>query len=393
MGLRKFNADIIFEGKELLDKNNVLITDEDGVIKDIVARSDAGNDVQTFDGLLSPGFINCHCHLELSHMKGLIPEQTGLIDFVFKVVTQRHFPDEEISDAIIKAEDEMLQNGIVAVGDICNNTSTLQRKKLKRLAYYNFIETSGWLETVAASRFDTSIKYYNEFIHQTKNTSIVPHAPYSVSDKLWSLMQPSFQYKTITIHNQETVFEDELFLQASGDFIRMYKLMNIENKEFKPSGKSSLQTYFSKLKSAQNIMLVHNTFTKEEDINYAQQTSKKNQQQLFWCLCPNANMYIENSLPPVDLFRQNNCNIVLGTDSLASNQSLSILDEMKTITKNFPSVGLKELLQWATIIGATALNMQNNLGSFEKGKKPCVVLIDNIINDNISATSTIKRII
>ena len=393
MSYRKFNADLIFDGNDLLDENHVLITDEDGAIKEIVIISDAGDDIEKFDGILSPGFINCHCHLELSHMKALIPERTGLIDFVFKVVTQRHFPEEDILNAIIKAEDEMLQNSIVAVGDICNNTSTLQQKKLQRLAYYNFIEASGWLESVAKTRFKTSMNYYNKFNQQTNNTAIVPHAPYSVSNKLWSLIQPSFQNKTITIHNQETVFEDELFLQASGDFIRMYKLMNIENANFKASGKSSLQTYFSNLKNAQNIILVHNTFTKEEDVLYAKKTAQQNQQQLFWCLCANANLYIENSLPPLELFKKNNCNIVLGTDSLASNWGLNIMDEMKTINKNFPSIDLKELLAWATLNGANALKMDKEFGSFEKGKKPGLVLIDNIINGNISITSTAKRII
>lgn len=393
MSYRKFKADYIFTGNDLLDNNYVLITHEDGTIADIQLIDEAGDDIEKLKGLLSPGFINCHCHLELSHMKGLIPEQTGLINFVIKVVSQRNFPDEVILAAIEKAENEMLLNGIVAIGDICNNETTLAQKNLKRLTYYNFIEASGWLEDVAETRFERSMNYYKKFNQQTSQTSIVPHAPYSVSDKLWALLQAQFQNKTITIHNQETVFEDELFLAASGDFMRMYKLMNIEESNFKPSGKSSLQTYFSRLKNAQNVLLVHNTFTKEKDIQYAQEISRENQQQLFWCLCPNANMYIENSLPPINLFKQNNCNMVIGTDSLASNRSLNILDEMKIINQNFPSIGLKELLIWATLNGAKALNMNSTLGSFEKGKKPGVILIDNLFEDNISKASTVKRII
>lgn len=382
----------------MLDANHVLITNENGVIENIVEEKDAGDNIEIFEGILSPGFINCHCHLELSHLKNLIPEKTGLVDFVFTIVTQRHFPEEEILNAIEQAENEMLQNGIVAVGDICNNTLTIAQKKLQRLAYYNFIEASGWLESVAQSRFERSLNFYKEFqaINPVSNagyTSIVPHAPYSVSEKLWQLMQPYFASKTVTIHNQETGFEDELFLQASGDFLRMYQLMNIENSGFKPSGKTSLQTYFSKLEKAQNILLVHNTFTKEEDIIYAKETAIKNNQQLFWCLCANANLYIENMLPPVELFKKNNCNIVLGTDSYSSNWSLNILDEIKTIQQNFPSVTITELLTWATINGATALNMNDKFGSFEKEKKPGVVLIDNISDKKITRQSTAKRVL
>ena len=86
-------------------------------------------------------------------------------------------------------------------------------------------------------------------------------------------------------------------------------------------------------------------------------------------------MYIENKLPPVHLFRKNNLKILLGTDSLASNTSLSVLDEIKTLRKNFPEIPLVEMLQWATLNGAEALGFEGELGSFAKGKKPGVLNI------------------
>src|SRR3954465_14225513 len=129
MAFNKFKADIIFTGTEMLTGgSHVLITNDKGVIQEIADEKEAGDDIQQVKGILSPGFINCHCHLELSHMKGLIAEKTGLVDFVFSVVTQRHFPDEEILDAIAAAENEMIQNGIVAVGDISNNILTISQK-------------------------------------------------------------------------------------------------------------------------------------------------------------------------------------------------------------------------------------------------------------------------
>ncbi len=418
MSYLKFQADNIFTGIEMLDSNSVLITNEEGVVQDIVLEKDAGDDIQYFHGILTPGFINCHCHLELSHMKGLIPEKIGLIDFVFKVVTERHFDEEEILEAIADAEDEMLENGIVAAGDICNNTLTLSQKLKGRLAYYNFIEVSGWLPPIAEQRFIRSKAYYDAFVNselsianedETKQlatgnwqlatpnyklqTSLVPHAPYSVSEELWNLILPFFHNKTISIHNQETSFEDELFLQNGGDFLRMYQLMKIDNSFFKPTGKSSLQSYFHKLNHAKNVMLVHNTFTAQSDVEFANLQSAIYNLQLFWCLCVNANLYIENKVPPVDIFFKNGCTIVLGTDSLAGNWSLNLMDEMKSIQRYFPDITMEQLLQWATINGAKALQMDNMLGSFEKGKQPGVVLIDALNNQNISANSTAKRII
>jgi aminodeoxyfutalosine deaminase len=108
---RKFSADYIFTGHQLLPDNYTLITTEEGMVVDVTASANAGTDIEKFTGILSPGFINAHCHLELSHMKGYIPERTGLIDFVLKVIFERHFDEEEILAAIEKAENEMLQNG------------------------------------------------------------------------------------------------------------------------------------------------------------------------------------------------------------------------------------------------------------------------------------------
>lgn len=402
MAFRKIRADKIFDGHRFVE-NSVLITQNDGLIEAVAAIEDAGDGIEEFAGMLTPGFVNCHCHLELSHMKGKIPEGTGLVDFVCKVVTDRNASDEEILEAIVAGENEMKTAGIVAVGDICNNTLTILQKQKQNLHYYNFIEASGWLPSVSKTRFERAralLELFNRqsafanrqfttpnFKLQTPNASIVPHAPYSVSENLWEAIQPYFQNKVVSIHNQETIFEDQFFLEGTGDFTRMYNLMKINNSHHVPTTKSSLQSYFEKLTVAEKIILVHNTFTKQKDIDFVKKLSSEllmaatqpqttnYKPQTFFCLCINANRYIERAVPPVELLRQNNCAIVLGTDSLASNWSLNILDEMKTIRKNFPQIPLEEILRWATINGAKALGMDSFLGSFEKGKKPGVVLI------------------
>jgi aminodeoxyfutalosine deaminase len=378
MKYRKLKGDKIFNGYEILE-NSVLLTGEDGRVEDLVAISEAGEDIEYFEGLLSPAFINCHCHLELSHMKGLIPEATGLVDFVYKVVTERHDSEETIQEAIANAEHEMYENGIIAVGDVCNNLSSIRQKQQHHLSYYNFIEASGWLPAVSQQRFERARELYKHFIlinGEENKISIVPHAPYSVSENLWKEIQPYFNQKVITIHNQETAFENDFFKDGSGDFTRMYELLKIDNTHHKPSAKTSLQSYFHNLTNAKNILLVHNTFTQQGDIDYIKKQQGKNHLNTFFCLCINANKYIEDALPPVDLLLNNDCQIVLGTDSLASNWSLSIADEMKTIHKYFPVVPIHELLKWATINGARALDMHDQLGSFEKGKKPGIIQFD-----------------
>jgi aminodeoxyfutalosine deaminase len=376
MAFQKFRADQLFNGYQMLDERYVLITTEDGTIVEIATNEEAGDNVQQFKGILSPGFINCHCHLELSHMKGLIGEGTGLIDFVLQVVTQRHFPEEEILNAIEKAEDEMLENGIVATGDICNNALTIKQKLNGRIWYHNFIEVSGFHPQVAEQRFQRSAGFFAAFAQlysiPVESNSIIPHAPYSVSEELWQKIIHFPGNHLMAIHNQETAEEDELFKNKTGEFLRLYEKMGIDISSFQPSGKSSLQTYLPKFLPNQSVILVHNVHTSEEDILFAQNSNRK----IYWCLCPNANQYISRRLPAIDLLMKHDCDIVLGTDSLASNHELNILAEMRTIRKKFPKIETATLLKWATSNGARALQVDALVGSFKKGKKPGVLILD-----------------
>ena len=82
MAYLQFSGQNLFDGTQFLGPEQVLITTEEGIIKAIIPKSDAGEQVQQFNGIIAPGFINAHCHLELSHMKGIIPEHTGLSDFI-----------------------------------------------------------------------------------------------------------------------------------------------------------------------------------------------------------------------------------------------------------------------------------------------------------------------
>jgi cytosine/adenosine deaminase-related metal-dependent hydrolase len=370
----KYRANQLFTGTEMLGNEFVLIAQPNGIIENIVSVENAGDDVQELEGMILPGLINAHCHTELSHLKNCIPQHTGLTNFILQIVQHRNANEEQITTAIQLAEEEMLENGIVAVGDICNTHYSVQHKQSSQLHWYNFLEVAGWLPDIAQKRFEQMQAMKTQFSMLNFPYSIVPHAAYSVSNNLWNLLQPEFINKTISVHNQETLAEDELFKNGTGQFINMYQTMNINNTSFQPTQLSSVQSYLNNLSSAKNILLVHNTFTTNSDIAFVQQAAVANNQTPYFCLCPNANVYIEDTLPNIELFRNNNVNLTLGTDSLASNTSLNIIEEVKTIQQHFPLIPLTEILQWATLNGAKALEMDNHLGSFETGKKPGIVL-------------------
>ena len=397
---RKFRADNIFNGYEILPHNFVLITTKQGVVVDITDSADAGDDIETFKGLLSPGFINAHCHLELSHLKDVIPAGTGLVQFVQQVMSGRASFDEAKTAAMKSAEEEMYNNGIVAVGDICNTADTIPIKQESKLQWHNFIEVSGFVDTGAAKRLADIKKVYENFciINQPK-TSLSPHAPYSVSKTLFNDLNNETANQLITIHNQECAAENDLYQHKTGDFLALYKNFGIDTSSFKPTGKTSLQSWLPYFNKNQSIISVHNTFISHADIDFCNEEYKVGyaeilKPQIFFCICVNANKYIEQQLPPIELLRKNNCSIIIGTDSYASNWQLNILEEIKIIQQEaLFSIPLTEVLQWATINGARALQMDNILGSFEKNKKPGVVLIEGMNGLVIKQYTSARRIL
>ena len=353
----------------------MLIVDSKGVIVDLVNAKEAGDNVEFYDGIISPGFINCHCHLELSHLKGKIPKHTGLIDFLLKIVEQRFVDDETIQNAIQQAEVEMIQNGIVAVGDICNTNHTVEQKRRGQIFYQNFLEVSGFPKSIANQRFEQIKKTFDEFSIHLNQNSIVPHAPYSVSTDLIKLIMEFQSNEIVTMHNQETIEENEFFKFKSGDFLRLYDQLKINIDSFTSQEKNSIVHFAPYFNREINNILVHNVCTNKEDIDFLKEQYRSDFDRLYFCLCPNANQYISNQMPSADLFLNENCNIVLGTDSLASNDELSIFSEIKTLQKSNPQFSTTQLLKWATINGAKALKIDHLFGSFEKGKKPGVILI------------------
>lgn len=371
----------------------MVITDPGGVIVDVVAEKEAGDGIEKLKGILCPGFINAHCHLELSHMKGLVPKHTGLVDFVLKVVNERHFAVDEISAAIETAETGMLQNGIVAVGDICNNTFTVSQKNNGKLQYHNFIEASGFPPSVAGSRFNRAVDLYHSYAEHFTANSIVPHAPYSVSPEMFRMINEFNGNSLLTIHNQETAAENDFFEKGEGDLLRLYENMGIDISFFKPSGRSSLQTWMPYFTNQQSIILVHNVHTSEKDLSFVKQSTQAQQGSAFFCLCPNANLYIDGVLPDVPMLMKFTDNIILGTDSLASNDQLSILEEIKTLQRTGIGLKLETLLKWATSNGSIALQMDQMLGSMETGKQPGLVLIEGVENFQTHTGTTAKRII
>ncbi len=373
--MRYISATQIFSGKEFFDKNTVLVIDDTNAITDIILSDEIDSTrVEHFDGIITPGFINTHCHLELSHLKNKIPQHTGIVDFGLSVMKHREDLEEGLQLELMQDADHLMQQqGIVAVGDISNTPLSVHIKKKSKLYYHTFVELISLNPERATIVFEAGKILLNNFSYNGLSASLAPHAPYSASLPLIVLCT-DYCYKNkkpTSIHNQESSAENEFFQNKTGDYLRLYNTLNIPIDYFKAMQQSSLQTIITDLNADVNTLLVHNTFTNKHDIEFA----KLLHPHLFWCLCPNANLYIENTLPDIQLLLEQKCNLTIGTDSLASNTNLSIVDEINTILKHKPTIALEKLLSAATFNGAKFIGKENDLGLIEKNKNPGLNLI------------------
>lgn len=398
----KFSADFIFTSNAGPIKNGLVVLDDSGLVLDVLEPADINfpsGGYERCEGIICPGFINTHCHLELSFLKGKIAKSTGLPDFLRAVTSLREAGVEEILESIEAAELEMMESGTVAVGDISNGTHTFRQKAKSKINYYTFFELIGFSPGNADAIYQKGLGLMQEYLGLEAefpgfraSASIVPHAPYTVSGRLLKLIgsQCYEDGGIISIHNQENEDENLLYLSGSGKFRELLHSFSIDTSHWKPSGFNSLPSVLAQLPKCNKILLVHNTFTTEKDVDWANGYSN----QIWWCLCPKANLYIENRLPDINMFYKKGLNITIGTDSLSSNDTLSVLEELKTIRKHFPAIPLQEKLKWATKNGASLLGFKE-LGTIEKGKKPGINLIQGVDLEEMALTeaSIVKRLV
>ena len=395
--MKYLSADCILPVSGEACYHSVLAVADDGTIEGIYDKKElnvAVSEIKHYKGILCPGFINTHCHLELSWVKGLIPESGGLDKFILQLDALRRSVSEP---AILKSIEEeaikMEQSGIVATADIVNRHHTLAYKSKSRHYFHTFVEVFGSAPAHAKSFFENAIKLKSDFDAQLPpaSVSLAPHATYSLSEELFRLIAAFAHGELISIHHQENEDENFFFKDGSGRIGARRKLFNPDIEPFAGTGKRPMQSIAGYFSPDQKILLVHNTVSQQQDIDFVEEYFRN----AYWCFCPNANLFIENRLPDINLFRSSNCRITLGTDSLASNRQLSIFEEIKTIQLHFPEIPLTELIKWGTLNGAGFLGLDQKLGSFEKGKKPGVVLIENIdlLNLQLTTESTSRLII
>jgi cytosine/adenosine deaminase-related metal-dependent hydrolase len=284
----------------------------------------------------------------------------------------------------------MYREGIELCADICNSSISFNIKKKSLIRYLNLLEVFGIDPGKANHRLDEILKISEIACDLNLSYSIVPHSVYSTSLPLLKLLRRiSENNKVTSIHFMETEGEKTFLENHSGPVMDSFRNSGLIPPTIE-TVKNHADAVLNEITPSGNLILVHNTYTDRETIRLV-----KKRKNLYWCLCPNSNIYIENQIPPLNLFMEEGCEIVIGTDSLASNNKLSILEEIKTLQLNFPFVPIENLVLWSTYNGAKALGEQERYGKIERGKKPGLILLQDVdlINMKLLPESFASRLI
>ncbi len=332
--------------------------------------------MEFYAGMLLPGLINVHCHLELSYLRGAIAQGGGFAAFARSMGEVRgRCTAQERTAAAAAADARMYAAGIEAVGDVANGEEAFAVKERSRIRYRTFAEVYGLKSTTTEAQRP---------LLRHPRTSLTPHSIYSVQDALFREICAGGD-APLSIHFEETPAEAELFA-GQGALREWYERAGFTC-DFLGYG-SPARRLVASIPPGRSVILVHDCCITQEDIDLIEGHFTT---PVRWCLCPGSNRYISRLSPPVALLRRNGAHICLGTDSLASNTGLSLLDEMRLLADQAP---LEELLRWATSNGAEALGF-DDLGRIAPGYRPGVLLLSGLdwTHRALTPESTLQRLL
>jgi len=368
-----FHAPFLFTGPtaELIANGWVLVDKGGRVLETGSGEIPRGHPVRYVEGLLCPGLFNSHCHTELSYLQGAIEKGQGLQGFLQGVEQHRSKNRAQAAQAAADAIADMYSRGVVFTADICNSLDTLQVKKESPMFFHHFVELFAFMPERAEEVFARGREKWEAW---GADASITFHATYSVSDVLLEMInRHATEHKGwLSLHNQESEDENELYQSGTGATASRLLQWGMNLHHWKTGASGALQGILSKMTSHRPLMLVHNTVTTPAEMQWAMQMHP----QLAWCLCPAANLYIENKLPAADFLFNERYPVVIGTDSLASNESLDLVREMRILQEAY-GIRTAALLQAITYTPAQFFG-RPELGTLSPGTRPGLVQITGI---------------
>ena len=384
--VRRYAANYVITNTGEPIRNGIVSIDETGKVVEIAQLGDSGvsnAEVHFFNGYLTPGFVNTHTHLELSFFDGVFLPGGSMVAFLRQIDSLRMDINQEIIDsALVKAYEALRRDGQVAYGDISNAADTVPFKANEEFESVTFVEMFGANVELANKAFAEGQRVLGLFREAgVKHAYLTPHAPYTVSYRLLDLLETPVQDAPIySLHFAETGQEWEFMRTGGGAIDNLYK--NIWHREVQiPTQEEYLRWIERMGRDGKRTLLVHCVRLEREEMARLKAACPE----LSIALCPQSNLFMEGRLADIEGMREAGLRITVGTDSLSSSPTLSVLEQLKVINRYYPSIPVPELLLWATRNGAEALGF-TQLGKLAVGTTPGLnaVVGDGVLQGDMS---------
>ncbi len=334
-----------------------------------------GASVDYGDAVICPGFVNAHTHLELSSLAGKVPPGPDFIDWLHRLIATRSnepTTEEESAAAMRTGIEQSLAAGTTCVGDITtaptHTRPILAESPLSGISYGEVIAI-GNLRDRLAERLDACMPAH--FDSQHLRAGISPHAPYTVEPQALRACAQRAQQSNLPlcIHLLESDDERQFTRQAEGRFAQFLRDIGVWDDAVPMSDCEPVELALRTDVLGSSTIIAHANYVTDTEMKVIAQSGAT------VAYCPRTHHAFSH---PPHRFREMlslGINVCLGTDSLASNPSLSILDEMRFLRSHYRDLSSDQILRMGTINGASGLGLATKTGTIANGKRANLVVV------------------
>ena len=354
---------------------NGTVVESGGAITYVGPRNSApaGPDYELGESILLPGLINTHTHLELTAMRGFL-EDCGFAGWIDKLRQSRNevFDAEMLLDSARLGIIEGLEAGITTFADTCSSGVAMRAMSELGVRGVMYQETFGpdpSQVNIAMKDLETRVRELEPAQTDLVRLGVSPHAPYTVSDQLYDATArfASERQLPLAMHIAESEPEQQLVTSGSGDFAVRWQRRGIP---VAPRARSPIALLEQHGVLESGPLLIHCVRVDDTDI----ETMARHRCAVAHC--PASNAKLGHGIAPLLPMLAAGIRVGMGSDSVASNNRMDILDEARlavlihrAATRKHDAFGAHQALELATIGGARALNIGDRVGSLEVGKE------------------------